>query len=85
MMIEPMLLGYFLFCNVNLEGITCTRVGDKDHNQKAYVSQYEIQQGNMIITVRNNLIYNMHWKDIDDCKKSMTGYAKCIFIPLPNS
>ena len=59
------------------------RVGDEDHNQKTYVSQYEIQQGSMIITLRNNLIYNMHWNNLEDCRSSMKGYAKCLFIPLP--
>ena len=84
MMIEPAILGYFLFCNISLEGVTCTRISDELHNQKAYVSQYEIQQGNMILTLRNNLIYNLHWKNLEDCKIAMRGHARCIFIPLPN-
>ena len=88
MIIEPVLLGYFLFCNVNDEGVTCSRTADKDLNQKTYVSEYEIKQGNMIITTRNNKIYNLHWRNLESCKHAMNdlnGYAQCILIPLMNN
>ena len=85
MIIEPVLLGYYLYCNVNYEGVTCSRNADKYLNQKTYISQYEIKQGNMIITTRNNQIYNLHWRNLESCKQAMNGYARCILIPLINN
>lgn len=82
---NSLILGFFIFCHVDHEGVTCQKIEDNVHAQKVYISSDEIEAESMVCDIYRKQIGTCNWYSIKTCEAVTKGAADCILIPLAKS